>query len=232
MHRCYTYSKVIRGGTVVAPVRYLLSDLDGTLLDTRQLIVASFRHTFSRCLGLEVSLEEIYRNFGKPLREIMLMYDPNRVEELVSVYRSYNRQNHDRLAHAFPGAVEIIKRLVSEGVRPAIVSSKLRELVLRGLDIMGLAKDISVVVAVEDAPAVKPEPAPLLKALELLGGSKSEALMVGDTPYDIAAAHRAGIRSAAVEWSVFSREELSRFRPNYWFKDWQDILPLIDHYPL
>jgi pyrophosphatase PpaX len=116
-------------------IRAVLFDLDGTLLDTRELIVASFRHTLGE--GPDVA-RDILPTFGEPLRATFARLAPGREEELVARYRSYNLEHHDRMVRAFPGAREALVALRAAGIACAVVTSKMRATAGRGLRICGL----------------------------------------------------------------------------------------------
>ena len=76
-------------------IKAVLFDLDGTLINTNDLILKSFKHTFKTILDLEPSEEEITMNYGRPLQEIFKGYDENRIEEMINCYRKINLELHD-----------------------------------------------------------------------------------------------------------------------------------------
>lgn len=205
----------------------ILFDLDGTLVDTSRLIVASFQHTFRETLGIEVSEAEIHRHWGEPLPMTMEAYAPDRVEELVAFYRTYNRANHDRLVTGFDGMQEAIRSLHEGGVQLAVVTSKLSEMARRGLKVAGLLPYFDTVVGVEHTTVHKPDPTPLYLALDLLGEKPGDhVLMVGDTTMDITSGKNAGIKTAVVGWSELDRAELAVAEPHYWLAHPADLVTL------
>ncbi len=206
----------------------VLFDLDGTLLDTAGLIVRSYQHTFRECLGCEVEEGRILQNLGLTLPGHLALYqpDPDRLEEMVAVYRAFNQAHHDKLARLFPGVRETLRALAGAGVKLAVVSSKARGGVKRGLDLFDLTRYFQAVVALEDTVRHKPDPAPVALAVERLGLRPPQALMVGDSPADLEAGRRAGTGTAAVAWSTCPRGELLAGRPDHLLARMADLLPL------
>lgn len=206
----------------------VLFDLDGTLLNTVELIVRSYQHTFREYLGREVPESDILANIGLTLPGHLALYqpDPAAVAEMVAVYRRFNLTHHDELARLFPGVREALVELSGGGVPLAVVSSKGRGGVLRGLDLFGLTHHFRTVVGLEDTERHKPDPAPVTLAAERLGLAAVETLMVGDSPADLEAGRRAGAHTAAVAWSTFPAESLLAERPDHVLARLKDLLPL------
>jgi pyrophosphatase PpaX len=192
------------GGNPLA-YRAVLFDLDGTLVDTSALIIASFEHTFRRYVNRVVPREEILARFGEPLLDTMRHYAASDAEarEMVEYYRAHNLREHDVLARAFPGARACLEALRDAGVAVGLVTSKQRQTALRSLALDNLEPLFDTLVCVEDCAEHKPHPAPILLALDRLNITADEGvLMVGDTAFDILAGQRAGVRTAGVLWST------------------------------
>ncbi len=210
------------------PYSVILFDLDGTLINTNDLIVASFQHTLREKLGREVPADEIRQYFGEPLATTMARYAPDRQRELVAFYRQFNHANHDRLLRQFPGVPEMVRTLHGAGVTLAVVTSKRTALARRGLRVSGLDPYFTTLVGADDTEKHKPDPAPALLALEWLGERPGgHVLMVGDSRYDILCGRGAGVRTAAVGWSAQSREALEAARPDYWIDQPRDLVQLV-----
>lgn len=205
----------------------VLFDLDGTLIDTNELIVTSFQHVFRTRLGLEVPPQEIYRFFGEPLHTTMARFDPERADDLTEAYREFNQSVHDRLVRRFPGVSEAVAALHQAGIRLGVVTSKYTPLARRGLAVCGLEAHFPVVVGVDQTERHKPEPDPALRALELLGVDPGpRVLMVGDSPLDLRCGRAAGCRTAAVGWAL-DREALAAGAPDYWLERPADLVALV-----
>lgn len=194
----------------------ILFDLDGTLIDTTPLIFESFRHTFDRHFGRTVREEELLGYLGIPLKQPFLELYPEQVDTLIKTYREFNEIHHDRHTGVFIGINQVLEECSKKGVKLGVVTSKRRELAMRGMELFGLEKYMGVLVGLEDTAIHKPEAAPLLKALELFGiEDAGRVLYVGDSPYDILCARNAGVKSAAViGWSYLPAEELTGVKPD------------------
>jgi pyrophosphatase PpaX len=178
----------------------VLFDLDGTLVDSGAIILASFQHAARTVLDREVPAGEILaRVGGTSLREQMRAIDPERVDDLVSVYREHNAPLAETL-EAFEGILEVVEKLHDEGRRLGVVTAKRRESLDLALARIPLEPYLDVIVASEDTDRHKPDPDPLLEALRRLRAMPDEAAYVGDSPFDVRAAEAAGMFMVGVTW--------------------------------
>ena len=205
-------------------LKAILFDFDGTIVDTTELIHESMRRATGEVLGRELSRETLMANVGQPLpRQMELLADgqPEKTEELLEVYLHHNEELHEGLIREFPNVGISLARLRDAGLRLAVVTSKRRFSVEMSLDSFAELRDVfEVFVTMEDTAEHKPLPAPLLKGLELLGDVSAErAAYVGDAPFDVAAAHAAGVMSVAVSWGAFTTEALHAAGPDHLVKD-------------
>ncbi len=203
-------------------LRAALFDFDGTLVDTTELIYQSMRHAAGEVLGRDdLPREVLLANVGQPLPRQMELIDAAHGEALLESYRLHNEEHHDALIQAFPGVEDSLARLRSAGVRVAVVTSKRRFSVRMALESFpGLGEVVDHFVTMEDTTEHKPDPEPLLKGLEFLGGiPPEEAAYVGDSPFDVAAARAAGITSVAVSWGAFSEDTLRSAEPDHLVED-------------
>lgn len=197
-------------------LRAILFDLDGTLIDTNELIIRSHQHTFRVHLGREVPAEEITPHFGRGLVPIMELFGgQEKAEAMRRTYVEFNWAHHDALARPFPGVREALADLRALGLRLAIVTGKRREIGQRGLDLFQLQEFFEAAVFFDDVAESKPHPAGVQRALELLGEPPERALMVGDSPLDIECAAAAGVRSMGVRWSAVGEAALLAAQPDY-----------------
>ena len=157
----------------------ILFDLDGTLLNTRDLIDHSFVHTFEHFRpDYKLSDEELDSFFGPTLYQTFSRYsnDKDEVEAMVKYYREYNIANHDSMVKAFNGVYDTLDTLHKKGFKLGVVSSKAKDLVIRGLEITKLYGFIDVVVGYEEIENPKPAPDGILYAIDILSGNdKKEA---------------------------------------------------------
>jgi pyrophosphatase PpaX len=185
----------------------VLFDLDGTLVDSGAMIMASYRHATRTVLEREIP-DEVLAGFigGGSIRDHMRTLDEGLADELVRVYREHNEPLHDEL-QAFPGVEELISSLAAEGRRLGLVTAKRRRTVDLAFAVLPLEQYFDVVVTTESTERHKPHPDPVLHALAELGARKEESAFVGDSPFDVAAGKAAGVFTVAVSWGKIHPEE-------------------------
>ena len=204
----------------------VLFDLDGTVVDTVELIVTSFRHATRTVLGQVLPDDFILAGVGRPLRAQMERLSAEHAQELYDVYREYNHRRHDELIRGYEGIDEVLGELRGAGRRLGIVTSKSRDTTQMAFRALGLAGHFDVVVTATDSEEHKPSPVPLLLCLERLGASAARAIYVGDSPFDIRAGAAAGMATAAVAWGVFGREALLEAAPDFWLDEPHELVAL------
>lgn len=210
-------------------IRAVLFDLDGTLLNTNELIYNSFCHAFKSVLKIELPKEEITRLYGKPLNKSLVKYTDNEeeLENLITAYRTYNAEHHDGMCEPFSGVMELLKALKDKGIKLGIVTSKRKDVAERGMKLGKVFDFMDVVISPELTEKHKPEGEPAIKACEILGVDPSEALMVGDSSYDLLCGKNAGCFTCGVEYTALELKELLDVEPTYMVKDPLDILKLV-----
>jgi pyrophosphatase PpaX len=185
----------------------VLFDLDGTLVDSGAIILASFKHAARTVLARDIEEEQIAALVGgSNLHDQMRVLSPAHVDELVRVYREHNRPLHDEL-QAFEGVEELMETLSEQGRKLGIVTAKGRQTVDLAFGVLSLERYFDAVVTADMTDRHKPDPAPVLKALELLESEPADAAFVGDSPYDVAAGKAAGVFTVAVSWGKIHPEE-------------------------
>ena len=202
-----------------------LFDLDGTLIDSIELILRSYRHTMRLHRGHEPSDDVWMRGLGTPLWVQFRHFteDPAEIEAMVATYRAYNLAHHDELVRPYAGVVEAVLALRDRGKTLGLVTSKMRSGALRGLRVAGLEDAFQVIVGADEVTHPKPHPEPVLKALERLGAPASGAVFVGDSRHDIECGRAAGVKTAAVLWGPFDRSHLEDLEPDYWLERPEDL---------
>ncbi len=205
-----------------------LFDLDGTLLDSIELILESFHHTSRIHLGRELPNAHWLAGIGTPLRDAlgaMAATDAER-DAMLDTYRDYNLEHHDEKARAYPGVVDVVRELHRRDASLALVTSKMRLGAERGLRLLDLEREFNVRVTADDVVNGKPHPEPVLKALDALGTSPEDAIFIGDSAHDIESGKRAGVSTAAVSWGPFPKEALLAAAPTHWIDHPPQILDL------
>jgi len=188
-------------------------DLDGTLADTINLIVESYQHAFRTVLGRQEDPDVIRSWIGRPLIGAFRDHSPEHADELYSTYLQWNADNTERLIRTYDGVIDVVGALRAAGVHVGIATSKRRESAQQAMDILGISTHVDVLVAMEDTDRHKPDPTPLLLALERMGRGSNGAVYVGDAVVDVLAGKAAGMDTLAVTWGAGLPEALHAVRP-------------------
>lgn len=193
----------------------VLFDLDGTLANTIPLIIASYQHTFRKMHGIEVSETEAKSWIGRPLLDFFEENYPEQGASLTAEYRAWNEAHIEELIESYDGTAELCDELVSAGLRVGVVTSKMRHMAKWTMELTGFGDGVELLVGTEDTHAHKPNPEPLLRALEMLEATPEDAIYVGDAIFDIQAAQAAGMEAIAVTWGAGHVDALEAQNPDY-----------------
>ncbi len=209
---------------------YVLFDLDGTLIDTNPIIIASYRYTFKQYLpDKHFSDQDIIDLIGPPLETIFKQLIPAvPFQELVDVYRAYYRQHEAQSHTLYPEVKETLDALHSMGAKMAIVTSKFKEGALPSVQHYGLEHYFEAFVGLDDVVQPKPNGEPVSLALRLLGAETgAKALMIGDNQSDILAGFNAGIDAAGIAWAIKGEDHLAQVNPTHMLKSMRDLIALV-----
>ncbi len=189
----------------------VLVDLDGTLVDSIELILNSARHAFVGFSGRAPSDEEWRAGIGRPLHAVLGEYTNDAAEaaRLLARYREYQLEHHDRLVTAYAGIVDQLRVFADAGHPLAIVTSKAEWLARRALELIGANDLFAVLVGCDSCINFKPHPEPVERALALLHTPAGDAIFFGDSPHDMASGHEAGVYTVGVTWGASTREEMA-----------------------
>jgi pyrophosphatase PpaX len=206
----------------------VLFDLDGTVVDSGDIILASMRHAAKEVLGVDPPDEQLMAAVGGPgLEAQMHALAPDLVDELVTVYRAHNEPLHDELV-CCSGMEDVLVRLKDEGRRLGIVTAKRRQTVELAFARIPIAHLFETVLGGDETERHKPDPEPLLLALERLGSKPEEAAYVGDAPFDVQAAKAAGVFAIGVTWGgIHSRERLEAEHPDALVDTTEELLAVL-----
>lgn len=209
---------------------YLLFDLDGTLFDSKDLLMAGYQHAVRTHLHRESTEDEWLPHFGLPLRTQMALFSETLADQMVQTYRRFYADQHDALLRLYPRVPEMLEALYADGHRMAVVTSKLTHFAVRGLELLDLARFFTVVIGESEVTAHKPDPAAVLLAMDRLGADPDRTWMIGDSPFDIQAGHSARVKAAACLWGPFAREALEPLRPEIMAERPEDLPRLLSQW--
>ncbi len=211
------------------PITTVMFDLDGTLIDSIRLILDSYHHTLAAHALPPKSDAHWLAGIGTPLRVQFRHWsdDPDKLEAMIATYREYNLNHHDAMVTAYPDVVEVVRTIRRAGLRTALVTSKNRSGALRGLKLVGLEDAMDLIVGADEVENPKPHPEPIEVALRGLGAAAATSIYVGDSIHDMKSGRAAGVRTGAVLWGPFVREQLEHAEPDYWLERPADLLQLL-----
>ena len=210
----------------------VLFDFDGTIMDTNNVILMSWQHTFRTLENREEDETKLTATFGEPLENTLERFFPNvPVEESIEVYRSFQRTNFSDLITLFPGMKEQVMKCKALGYKTGLVTSRFKRTAMEGLEKFDLTKYFDVIITPEDTDKHKPDPEPVNIALERLGAKPENAVMLGDTMFDIQCANNAGVGSILVSWSLAlagkTKEDLGENAPDYIINNPEELFDII-----
>jgi len=200
----------------------ILFDLDGTLADTVALILKSYRHTMRTHLGDVPDEQRWLHTIGRPLHDQIRLFSrsEDEAEEMLATYVAYQRTIHDEMTRPFPAVGAVVRELRDRGTPMGIVTSKRSGIAERTLGCCGLLEYFEVRVCADHVTHGKPHPEAVERALDLLSVTRRDrVLFVGDSPYDLEAGRRAGVRTAAALWGPFPEQVLLDENPDYVVQD-------------
>lgn len=207
-------------------------DLDGTLIDSIDLILRSYRHTMRIHRANEpLPPDDVWmQGLGTPLRVQFRHWtdDAAEIDAMVATYREYNLSHHDELVKPYEGVVEEVVKLHRKQKRLGLVTSKFKSGAERGLKLVGLAQAFEIIVGADSVTHPKPHPEPVLKALELLDADAEGTVFIGDSRHDLECGRAAGVKTAAVLWGPFNRQHLEDLAPDFWLEKPEQLAQLYD----
>jgi pyrophosphatase PpaX len=210
-------------------INTVLFDLDGTIIDTNELIINSFLHVMEGWNHASPwTREQIIPHMGGTLEQQMRTFSgQEEVSEYVKGYRAYNDIHHEAMVRPFPHVIEVVEALDQAGIIMGVVTTKIRPSTLKVLERFDLLKYMKSIVTVTDVTHPKPHAEPVQKAMAQLGSNPAHTLMVGDSPVDIQSAQNAGALSAGVAWSLKGEQVLNGYKPDYILHDMRDLLDIV-----
>lgn len=209
-------------------INTILFDLDGTIIDTNELIISSFLHIMKGKTPQPLTRQLIIPHMGGTLENQLQAFSGlTEVSGLVKEYRAYNTLHHDDMVKPFPNVLEVVKTLHEQGIKLGVVTTKIRPSSIRVLEMFDLISYMGSIVTLDDVEHPKPHAEPVLKAIQELDADPAHTLMVGDSSFDILAAKAAGVQSAGVAWSLKGEETLRGYNPDFMIKDMTDLLNLV-----
>ena len=212
--------------------RFIIWDFDGTMANTNEIIIASWQASFRHFLGHELPVRDIEATFGETLKDTIPKLIPEaELTEVVDFYRDFQDSHHDVYnVRLFDGVRELVEELRNRECLIGIGTSRTAYSLGNYMRELGIEDLVDEIVTMEDVRNHKPHPETVNALLEKFGADAGEAIMIGDTKYDIGCAQNAGVDSVLVGWSHYVDEEsmaADGFEPTYRIAKPFDLLGII-----
>jgi membrane protein len=193
-------------------LKAILFDIDGTLVDSNNFHVLAWAEAF-HAAGHDFRLSELHDQIGKGADNYVAALLPEATdEEAEALGRAHGelfRKHYADRLKPFPGAHELLQRCRDEGLKLMLATSASGDELERHLDVLDARDVVHGHTSADDVGCSKPCPDVFETAARKAGVEPSEAIVIGDTPYDIEAAQAAGIRTVAVRSGLFRDEQLA-----------------------
>lgn len=209
------------------PIKLIIFDLDGTILDTREFLYQGFEHAIKTYKLPHKSRPELAHAISttKYLPEAYaLLGIHDNVEEIIKTHLAFRSQNL-HLIKAFPGVKEILRHIKSAGIKITALTNRLKQL-HESLEITGVKKYLDLLVTKSDITNPKPHPEGIEKILSHFSIPKNQALIVGDTEDDIIAGKNASIKTVGVSYG-FGSYRIKKSNPDYLIDHFTELIQII-----
>ncbi len=208
-------------------IKGIIFDMDGTLIDTNDLVIDCIKKTVNKYLGYIPEKDSFNEILGKPLDIQMSFFSEEHTTEMVDYYRKIYLERRDEDTKIFPGIMELLKALNESKMKMAIVSNKGRRGINHGLEMFNMKDFFEITLSVVDVENKKPHPEAINKVLQIWNMRKEEVLFVGDSHNDILAANNAGVKSVLVGWSILPKEQFENLKIDYIIDKPMEIIMVI-----
>ena len=212
-------------------IKAVLSDIDGTLVESNWLHAAAWRDAFA-AIGINLEIEDVRRQIGKGGDELIPVFVPwwkrKHVEEPLKRYRKFVFEaDFMNKVKPFPEVRELMQRMKQAGIKVALASSAKKDELKEYKKIANIEDLLDENISADDADRAKPHPDIFQATLDKLGLNPAEALALGDTPYDAEAAGKADVWTVGVMTGGWSEKELLDAGC---IEVWKDVAELLDNF--
>ncbi len=212
-------------------INTILFDLDGTLIDSNELIIKSFDETMKKYMPQKYfTRDELIEMIGPPLKETFRIAtdSPKIIQEMIYYYRKVYVSLEFEYINIYPNTIKMLKELKKRHFNLGIVTTKFKESAMPSITYYGIDKFVSSYCFLDDVLEHKPHPEPLFFALRQFD-SYQRVVMVGDNTSDILAGKNASCLTCGLEWSI-KKDLIKALKPDFWIRDYSELTKLIDKY--
>lgn len=206
----------------------ILFDFDGTLADTEGLILTSFQEVFDQYPPTKpLSEEEQSSLLGMTLEASFKQWLPEHdTQELMALYRTHNQEHYHEIK-PMDQVLETLETLKAQGYKMGIVSSKMQEAVIKGLEILDMEDYFDVVVGFAEVANHKPDPQGILNAVTIMKGYRDHAIYVGDTLNDIQAASAAQVFAVGYSTNPIRKQQLLNSEADRVMDEFNELITIL-----
>ncbi len=205
----------------------VLFDFDGTLANTNNLIINSFKHIYEK-FGKEHDEDYIMGTFGEPLLLTLNRdFGMHNIEDVIASYREYQFERFYDEVFLYPNVIETLEYLKSKGIVMGVVTSRLRNSTEEALKNFNIIKYFDVIITADDTKNHKPHKEPLMMALKVLNKNVKETLFVGDSKFDMECAINAEATPVLVGWQTNSIELAEQYNIKHFLDNMWDLTKMI-----
>ena len=208
-------------------INTIIFDFDGTLVDTNELILNSFKH-ISEVYHKDYDEDYILSSFGEPLKNaIQRDYNEHNIDEVLLTYKNYQEERFKEQVTLYDMVLETLQILQEKKFKLGIATSRLKKSTQDALKLFDIEHFFKCVITVDDVANPKPHKEPLEKAMSLLGSNREETIYVGDTEFDVVCAQNAGVTPALVGWHLHSSQLAKKHNVQTVLQRMDDLLKVI-----
>lgn len=206
----------------------VIFDFDGTLANTNQMIINSFKHIYNVFHEKECDEEYVISTFGEPLK-LTLSRDFGKFnfEDVIACYREYQINRFNDEVTLYETVEETLEYLKDKNIKMGIATSRLRNSTISALEKFNVAKYFDVVICADDVEKHKPDKEPLMKAINELKSTPDKTLYVGDSKFDMECALNASATPALAGWQHGSHELAAKYNIKYVLEKMWDLTKII-----
>lgn len=210
----------------------IIFDLDGTLLNTLEDLADSTNYALRKYGLPERTLQEVRRFVGNGVellmeRAVAGALSKEKEQQCLTVFKQYYSENMNRKTKPYTGILDLVRKLLAQRYRIAIVSNKFDSAV-KELNLEYFEGMFPVAIGASDTVAKKPAPDSVLEALKQLDSGKGQAIYVGDSDVDVMTARNSGIPCIGVTWGFRDEELLRSMGAEYIIHKPEQLLDILD----
>lgn len=204
----------------------IVFDVDGTILDTFPHIKASYLTVFKKLLPDFVCTEALLKSFfGPPLPDTFRnIVNEDEIDKFVDEYHRVSRANIKEYLRTFPDTIKTLDKLKAMGFKLAVSSNKQKKAILEAFELVGLNNYFDLIIGYDSVKFPKPHK----EGLEQIKAYfKDDAILVGDSIFDILTAQNAGVKSIGVTWALTTESELIEAGADYVINNFNELIEIV-----